>query len=52
MPTCTISLQECFMDGESRLTRATDVFTNIAFRQPKCGDCGAYLMQTSCRALG
>lgn len=28
------------MDGESPLTQATDVFTNIAFRKPKCGDCG------------
>lgn len=40
------------MDGESRLTRATDVFTNIAFRKPKCGDCGGYPIQSSGRALG
>ena len=31
------------MDGGSPLTHATDVFTNIAFRQPKCGDCGTLL---------
>lgn len=40
LPVCTISYEECFMDNGVNITRATDVFTNIAFRKPKCGDCG------------
>ena len=37
---CTISFDECFTDGGSTFTRATDVLTNIAFKTPRCGDCG------------
>jgi len=37
---CGIDPVDCFADDEgSAFTRASDVFTNIAFRKPKCGDC-------------
>ncbi|KAJ3551401.1 hypothetical protein NM688_g4726 [Phlebia brevispora] len=52
MPVCTISHQECFMDGDPVLTTATDVFTNIAFRKPKCGDCVIQALVKASGSLG
>lgn len=45
LPRCTMSFQECFdIPGiDNGTARASDVFTNIAFVHPKCGDCGTYL---------
>ncbi|KZT11759.1 uncharacterized protein LAESUDRAFT_754314 [Laetiporus sulphureus 93-53] len=35
LPQCVISYDECFAGH----TRASEVFKNIAFRHPRCGDC-------------
>lgn len=36
---CTIDWNVCFPDG---MNSASEIFKNIAYREPKCGDCSTY----------
>ncbi|KAH9933272.1 hypothetical protein B0H21DRAFT_780951 [Amylocystis lapponica] len=41
LPRCKLSYAECFVvqDFEGDPSRASEVFKNLAFRKPRCGDC-------------
>ncbi|KAG8982895.1 hypothetical protein FRB90_006471 [Tulasnella sp. 427] len=36
---CTLRLAECFTVAEGKVKTASEVFKNVAFRNPQCGDC-------------
>ena len=49
---CSLDYDTCFTDGEHKqFTSASEVFKNIAFRQPRCGDCSTHSDRTFHRQL-
>ena len=42
LPRCTIDYRECFTDQGQSFSQASEIFKNVAFRHPRCGDCSQF----------